>query len=203
MTFEDTEQTKNKLGRTTDVNHWMVSKQMQHNNDKTKCFFIGKSNDLMKLDISMLRINDINVGVRNKGKDLGALLDSNASFQKQINLVVKSMNCHIKNITFRKTGLDSKTIMMMIHKHVICKLDYCNSLNVGVPDYLLRRSQLVMDRAARLLNGVSPRERITPVLTALHRLPVKVSITFKMCVMTFKAPHSNRLCCNKSRIVEH
>ena len=41
-----------------------------------------------------------------------------------------------------------------------------------------------MNRAARLIKQVSPRNRITPVLIALHWLPIKAGIIYKICVLT-------------------
>lgn len=65
--------------------------------------------------------------------------------------------------------LDEKQMLILIHNHVISKLDYCNSLYYSVPNYLLRKLlQLVKNRAARLVMGLSRRDRITPALIDLH-----------------------------------
>ena len=45
----------------------------------------------------------------------------------------------------------------------------------------------MMNRAARLVMGISPRERITPVLIKLHLLPIKVRIIFKMLSVVYLA----------------
>ena len=46
---------------------------------------------------------------------------------------------------------------------------------------------MVLNRAARLIFGISPREHITPTLITLHWLPVKVRVIFKLCVLTYQA----------------
>ena len=73
---------------------------------------------------------------------------------------------------------------MLIHNYVISRLDYCNVLYYGLPDYILKKMQSVWNRAARLIKGLSPRERIRPMLIELHWLPVEARIIFKMCVLT-------------------
>ena len=79
---------------------------------------------------------------------------------------------------------------MMIHNYVISRLDCCNVLYYALPNYNLKKIQTVFNRAARLIKGLSPRERIA--LIELHWLPVKVRIIFKMCVLTYQALNSGK-----------
>ena len=44
-----------------------------------------------------------------------------------------------------------------------------------------------MNKAARLLSGISYAERITPVLISLHWLPIKARIFYKICCMVKSA----------------
>ena len=78
---------------------------------------------------------------------------------------------------------------MAIHAFISSRLDYCNSLLSGIDQSSLRRLQLVQNAAARLLTGTKKREHITPVLAALHWLPVHFRIDFKILLFTFKSLH--------------
>ena len=120
-------------------------------------------------------------------KNLGVLLDSTLSMKNQINKVVKEVNYHLRNIAFVKKYIDKGSLTKLIHNHVISRIDYCNSLYYGLPDYLLRKLQLLMNRAARLIEDVPFRDRITPILIRLHWLPVKARIVYKICVLVFQA----------------
>ena len=51
----------------------------------------------------------------------------------------------------------------------------------------LGRLQLIQNSAARLLTKTKKREHITPVLAALHWLPVTFRIDFKVLLLTYKA----------------
>ena len=73
--------------------------------------------------------------------------------------------------------------------YIIPRPDYCNSLYYELPAYQLKKLQLVFNRAARLIVGTAPRERITPVLIDLHWLPIKARIMFKICVLTYRILH--------------
>ena len=70
-------------------------------------------------------------------------------------------------------------------------LYYCNGLLVGLPDKQLNRLQSVMNAAARLVGcGRRYGHNITPLLRdQLHWLRSRERITFKICVMVYKALH--------------
>ena len=67
----------------------------------------------------------------------------------------------------------------IVHDLVMSRLDYCNAILYGLPDAQLRKLQLVQNSAARLVTGTRRREHITPVLFALHWLPIRQRIQFK------------------------
>ena len=112
-------------------------------------------------------------------KDLGVILDCNLTFKSQINQTVRTTGYHLRNLAFVKKYLDENTIKMLMYNHVISRLDYCNSHYSGLPNYVLKRLQLIMNKAARLIKDQSRRERITPTLIDLHWLPIKARIIYK------------------------
>ena len=78
---------------------------------------------------------------------------------------------------------------MIIHAFISSRLDYCNSLFTCLSKNQLYRLQTVQNSAARLLMHINKRAHITPVLAALHWLPVQYRIQFKILVITFRALH--------------
>ena len=76
---------------------------------------------------------------------------------------------------------------MIIHTFISTRLDYCNSVFTCLNKSALNKLQTVQNSAARLLTGAPRRSHITPVLSALHWLPVKFRIDFKILVLTFRA----------------
>ena len=69
------------------------------------------------------------------------------------------------------------------------ELDNCNAVLFGLPDYLIKRLQYVLNAAARLVSLINKYDHITPVMMQLHWLPVKERINFKILLTTFKALH--------------
>jgi len=72
----------------------------------------------------------------------------------------------------------------------ISRVDYCNSLLAGLPQFQLDQLQSVLNTAARLLVGEKKHDHIKHVLRdRLHWLRVPQRIQFKLCLLTFKALH--------------
>ena len=74
----------------------------------------------------------------------------------------------------------------VMHMFITVRLDYCNSLYVGLGQASLHRLQMVQNAAARLLTGTKRYQHITPVLASLHWLPVRQRIDFKIALLVFK-----------------
>ena len=66
------------------------------------------------------------------------------------------------------------------------RIDHCNSIIYGLPTVEHEKLQRVQSIAARLIAGSSWRDHITPVLKNLRWLPVKLQITFKILLLTYK-----------------
>ena len=69
---------------------------------------------------------------------------------------------------------------------VISKMDYCNSLLAGIPQYLLDKLQRVQNCAAKVCLRKRKSDHVTPLLKALHWLPVKDRIDYKIATICFK-----------------
>jgi hypothetical protein len=102
-------------------------------------------------------------------------------------LMQGSFSC-IKHI---KRFLDAKTLEIVIHAFVTSKIDYCNSLLLGIPQTQLRRLQKVQNAAARILTGTRMSEHITPTLHRLHWLPVEQRIKFKVLLLLQKSLYAD------------
>ena len=102
--------------------------------------------------------------------------------KNQISNTVKVCNHHLRNITFIRKYLNEDTLKMLIHNHVISRLDYCNSVYHKLPNTPLKNF-----KTYKLIKKIPLRERITPALIELHWLPMKARIIYKICLLTYKA----------------
>ncbi len=100
--------------------------------------------------------------------------------------MVKTSFFHLRVLAKVKQFIYFKDFEKVIHAFVSTRLDYCNSLYMGINQSSLARLQMVQNAATRLLSGVRKREHITPVLISLHWLPARFRIDFKVLLLVFK-----------------
>ena len=72
---------------------------------------------------------------------------------------------------------------------VLSKLDYCNSLLIGVNEYNLNKLQRIQNMACRVINNLKKHDSITSHLQDLHWLEVREQINYKILMMVFKCRH--------------
>ncbi len=116
--------------------------------------------------------------VTSHARNLGVIFYSELCLEKQISSVVKNSYYQLRIISRLKSTLSFQDLEKVIHAFITSRLDYCNSLYLGLPKSLLARLQMVQNAAARLLTGAKKHDHITPILASLHWLPVSFRIQF-------------------------
>ena len=74
----------------------------------------------------------------------------------------------------------------LVHAFVTSRLDYCNSVLYGCPEFQLNKRQSVSNAAARLVKCRTKYDHITLILFDLHWLGVRERIVFKVLLMVYK-----------------
>ena len=77
---------------------------------------------------------------------------------------------------------------------VLSKLDYCNSLLIGVNEYNLNKLQKIQNMACRVINNLRKHDSITSHLQDLHWLKMRERIKYKILMMVFKCRHALAPC---------
>lgn len=167
-----------------DIRQWLSQNFLQLNESKTEyiLFRPDSSPDIVNLCTSVFPLSDL-------VKNLGIIFDWGFTFEKQIRAVVKLCFFHLRLLTKVKPLLSHGDLEKAIHAFVISRLDYCNALYIGVPQSLRNKLQLVQNAAARLLSNAPKFAHISPILCALHWLPIQFRIKFKILLFVFKAIH--------------
>jgi hypothetical protein len=177
----------------TSISNWMTANLLTLNPDKTEFLIIGQQHQLDKLSCTSLSLpNNVNIIPTTSAKNLGIFFDSNLTFKEQITQVTKSCFYHIKDFRRIRPVLDFETAKTVAVSIIQSKLDYCNSLYLGLPTCATARLQLIQNAIARVVTNTPRREHISPILKALHWLPVKQRITFKVMIITHSLLHSSR-----------
>ena len=77
----------------------------------------------------------------------------------------------------------------LVHAFVTSGLDGMNSLLFKLPDYLTNRLQVIQNNAARLIWKQKKSCHIAPHLKAMHWLPVKSRIEYRILMLVYKCLH--------------
>ena len=78
------------------------------------------------------------------------------------------------------------TAKTLVHAFVTSRIDSCNALLFGLPNFLIQRLQYVLNSAARVIARSRKFDHITPSPIELRWLPVEQRIIFKILLFTFK-----------------
>ena len=82
----------------------------------------------------------------------------------------KSAFYHLGNIYKIRRFLTPDTTKSIVHDFVTSRIDYCNSLLYGLPNWVLEKKNLqyVQNSAARLIYLSRKFDHVTPLLITLH-----------------------------------
>lgn len=155
------------------------------NEDKTEIIVFSPSECSKSINLDL---GEMSVYLKPWVKNLGFIFDSDLKFDRQINSVVKTCFYQLRLLEKVKPFVSFKDLEKLIHVFISSRLDYCNSLYLGINQHTLARLQYVQNATARFLCGIKKREHITPILRSL--LPVRVRVEFKVLLLVYKSLNS-------------
>ena len=132
------------------LNSWFSQSQLKLNPSKSEVMFVGISRLLAKYNLpSVVTLDGTTLSISSKLKILGVTLDSNLNFAHFISQIIQSSNFHINAIKQVRKFLPLSTANALFISLVLSRLDHCNSLFCGQPNYLLCKLQAPQKHAAK------------------------------------------------------
>ena len=100
----------------------------------------------------------------------------------------KSVNPAILvNIYKIRQFFTTPAVKKLVHATIINKIDYCNALLYGIPNYLLKKLTTVLHASARIIFCISKTVDVHPFLKKLYWLPIEERIIFSLLTNKYKA----------------
>ncbi len=174
-----------------DVIQWMGSHSLKLNNDKSEMILLGSAAHLAKVKVSHINIVNCKIKPSVVCKNLGVTFDSAMSMSNQVSNICKSVWYQFRNLGFIRNYLTRSTTEKIVHALISSRFDYCNSLFCLLQQNQISRLQRLQNTAARLVTLSPRRTHITPVLSALHWLPVQYRIQYKLLLPVFHSLHGS------------
>ena len=168
---------------------WMAGNHLKLNDNKTEVITFTAHNVEMDMPSDVIHIGHYIIPPVKCARDLGVVFDHHMTMHENITKTCASCYFHLRNISSIRDSLTDEATIQLVHAFVSSRIDYCNSLLYGIPEYAIKRLQRVQNLAARVVTRSSKYSSITPMLKKLHWLPVKYRIIFKVVLLTFNALH--------------
>jgi len=119
-------------------------------------------------------------------RDLGIYIDADLVMRTHVQKTVSRCFAVLRQLRQISHSVPSATLQTLVITLVLSRLDYGNAVLVGLPAYLMRRLQSVMNASARLIHRLHRSDRITDTLMNLHWLRVPERVQFKVAVLVYK-----------------
>jgi len=124
----------------------------------------------------------VDLPVSDDMKVLGVVLDRRRTFYKHFSTVARSCNYHAQAIRHIRHLLTTELAQMLACSLILSRIDYCNAVLYGAPNYSIKKLQRVQNNAARIILQEPRRSDATPLL----RKPVQQRIDYIVALLTFK-----------------
>ena len=92
----------------------------------------------------------------------------------------------LKKIAHIRDLLTEDATKTMVQTLVTPKLDYCNSVLLGTPQYNIEKFHRLQNMACRIVKRLWRYDHISEALKDLHWFPIHERIVFKTCMIMYK-----------------
>ena len=155
-----------------EIREWMMANMLKLTDDKTELIIFGTRQQLAKIGEVSINIGSIQVQLVDHVRNLGYHGDRLLKNGPHINKLVSNLYLQLKNIQQIHSKLDQKSSKTMIQAIIQSRLDYCNSLLLGTPEYQLDKLQQIQNMACRIVCNLRKYDHITDSMKHLHWLKI-------------------------------
>ena len=173
----------------TDIRRWMAANTLKLNDTKTDVIVLASPHYTESTRAITVTVGNASIASSQHIRNLGVIFDQTMSMQNHVSSVCQSAFFHLRNIRTLKPFLTTDTLTTVAHAFLSSRIDYCNSILIGIPDRCVGQLQRIQNCTARLIANTKKYDHIRPILIRLHWLPVKQRILFKLLLITYKAVH--------------
>ena len=123
--------------------------------------------------------------------NLGFFMDKYLKNKDHSNRITSITYNTLRKVHQSRSYLGRDTTKIIMQALVLSKLDYCNSLLPGSPEYQLDKLQHIQNMACRVIFQLRKHDHITYHLKSLHWLKIRERIAYKIASIIYQ--------CNKNQ----
>ena len=118
-------------------------------------------------------------------RNLGVFVEETLSIDVYIKYLCRILFRQLRRLGKIRPFLSTDASNKLTVSSILTKLDYCNSLLVGLPDNKLNKLQCIQNHAARIVLRTTRHVSATSLLRTLHWPPLKARIEYKLLLFVF------------------
>ena len=166
---------------------WMKSNRLQSNPDKAEVLWCATSRRQYQLPTTALLIDGAAVDPVTSVRDPRIHIDVDLVMRTHVQLTVQYQDVSLHFASYVRSAIRyHHPCPSHWWSLVLSRLDYGNAVLVGIPAYLVRRLQSVLNAAARLIYHMRSTDHITDALVSLRWLRVPERIQYKIALLTYE-----------------
>ena len=165
-----------------DVRSWFIANRLMVNDAKTEFLIIGTHQQLEKISIESIIIDDTLIKPLESVRNLGSWFDAHMRMIVHIGIICSKAFRGLYNIRQIRKFLTVQSTKTLVHAFISSHLDYCNALLFGLPKYQLDRLQKVQNAAARMIFQIPKFDHITPAFVLWNSLPLTVRTSSSLAI---------------------
>ena len=133
-----------------------IERWMLHNNLKLKLKLNSDKTELLIFHakhrpappLNSMNIGNLVISLSKSCMNIGTTFDSYMNFDEHIKNICRIAFYYIRNIAKIRKFLSHDTAKILMHAFVTSRIDSCNALLFGLPNFLIQRLQYVLNSAA-------------------------------------------------------
>jgi len=158
------------------------------NSTKTQLIWLGTQQQLHKLNFSLLTDKFPSFTYSSSVRNLGVTLDSYLTFTEHISNLTRSCFYQLRRLRTIRRSVTPAVFTSIVHAFICSRVDYSNSLLLGLPMLRLSPLQPVLNAAARFIARLHRVFHISTYMTeVLHWLPITSRIQYKVLHLESKS----------------
>ena len=176
-----------------EIRKWMCMNLLKLNDGKTEFIILGTQQQLQKIGQTSIQIGEDLVTPVDMVWNLGFFMDKHLKNKDHINRITSSTYNMLRKIHQSRSLLDKHTTKIIVQALALSKMDYCNSLLLGSPEYQIDKLQCIQNMACRVIFQLRKHDHITQYLKLLHWLKIRERITYKIALLIHKCKNNQAL----------
>jgi len=142
-----------------------------------------------QLPSGTLKIDGTAVFASSSVRDFAIHIDADLVMRTHVQNTVSRCFAVLSQLRQIRRSVPQPTFQSLVVTLVNTRLDYGNGPLIGLPVYLTRRLQSVLNAATRLIFNLRRSEHVSDALTSFHWLRVPERIRSKVAVLVYKVFH--------------